>query len=180
MAMDPQVGSSSSARDHARSTSRATRGAPLDSRPSPARRASAAPAPRPRLSLATSRRASRATAGPSGLGPPEAGPAARSGGVLPAMRYTRLVAQEYEITEPLAVRTMSTADDQKPMTLCQLKSRALPRACQSNTATVRSRVPVHVRGHQRKTPLMASPRNARLLAPVMARPRARPSPEIAM
>ena len=52
----------------------------------------------------------------------------RNGGAgSPAMRKMRAWAQPKEMTTPVATSTISTGADQSPSTLCQLKSRDLPR-----------------------------------------------------
>ena len=50
---------------------------------------------------------------------------------------------------PVAVSTMITGAHQKPIALCQLKSRALPRSPDRNTVTAETCFTVHWRGHQR-------------------------------
>src|SRR5215207_9322419 len=61
-----------------------------------------------------------------------------AGGTSPTARYTRLLAHGYEITTPDATTRTSGAQDHRPMTLCQLKSRALLRRPRRKTVTLRS------------------------------------------
>ena len=77
------------------------------------------------------------------------------------------------MTLAVSVMTMMNGAHQKPMLLCQLKSRALPRSRRSGTVTARTARRLHARGHQRNSPLIPSPRNARLQTPVTGRPRSR-------
>jgi hypothetical protein len=104
-----------------------------------------------------------------------AGPWA-AGGSLPVSLKTRSEAHLYEMTMPVVVRTMSTGRHQKPITLCQLKSRALPCNPRLNQRVGRIERSVHLRGHHRYRPEMARNRKAVLQTPVMALPTARLSP----
>ena len=72
--------------------------------------------------------------------------------------------------------TTSGIADQNPTTLCQLKSRARPRRRPLKVVTLRSSRRVQARGHQSHRPLETMKRNARLHAPVIARPSGRRSP----
>ena len=74
------------------------------------------------------------------------------------------------MTAPVSVITISAGAHQIPIELCQLKSRARPESRRLGTATARSEPGRFERGHQRNTPLIAMPRNARLATPVNGRP----------
>ena len=80
---------------------------------------------------------------------------------------------------PETTSTMITGRVQKPMALCQLKSRALPLSPPRNHAVDLRMGLVQRRGHQRTRPVSARTRKATLQAPVMALPTARPSPSSA-
>jgi hypothetical protein len=75
--------------------------------------------------------------------------AGRAGGRSPTARYTRSLAHGYEITAAEATTTASGSADQTPITLCQLKSRALPVSPRRNQVTLRSCTRVHRRGSHR-------------------------------
>ena len=87
-----------------------------------------------------------------------------------------MVAQVYEITMPEAVRITRIGAHQNPITLCQLKSLALPLSPDRNSVTALTCRHVHCFGHHKYIPLSASTRNAALHAPVIARAVARFSP----
>jgi hypothetical protein len=78
-------------------------------------------------------------------------------------------------TELATISTSGTAD-QKPMVLCQLKSRARPCWPLVNQVTARREARDHARGHQSTTPETTMNRNARLAAPVTAFPVSRRGP----
>ena len=70
----------------------------------------------------------------------------------------------------LATTSASGMALQMPMTLCQLKSRALPERPRRKSSTLRTAPQVRLRGHQRTMPVSTSTRNAMLDHPVMALP----------
>src|SRR5687768_10588695 len=83
-----------------------------------------------RLRQSGTRSRARATSGSSPASGSAASPAGAlaggrsGGGASPTARYTRSIAHAYEIITPDATITTSGAHDHRPMTLCQLKSRA--------------------------------------------------------
>ena len=108
---------------------------------------------------------------------PAVGPdAVRPGGASPATRNTSALAHGYEITTPDATTITNGIALKKPITLCQLKSRAFPDSPPRNQATLRTDVHVTLRGHQSHMPLSTINRNARFAAPVAARPKSRVLP----
>ena len=72
-----------------------------------------------------------------------------NGGVSPARRWTRSAAHWYEMAAPLATMTASGTADQKPITLCQLKSRARPPRPRRNHSACRHAARLRVDGHHR-------------------------------
>ena len=106
--------------------------------------------------------------------------AAGGGGVSPTIRYTRLLAHGYEIGTAPATTIASGIADQMPMTLCQLKSRALRREAAAEPQHVleldpasRPRQPeIHAAEDDEQEPELA--------APVSALPVARLAPSSAM
>src|SRR4051812_26678494 len=92
-----------------------------------------------------------------------------TGGGLPASRNTSAFAHGYDMTAPVAVSTTRIGAHHRPMTLCQLKSRARPLRPRCNQRTLRTLAHDQLRGHHRYGPVSASRRNSRLLAPVTAR-----------
>src|SRR5262245_53467230 len=82
-----------------------------------------------------------------------------------------------EIPSAVNVRTTRTVADQTPITLCQLKSRALPVNPRRNSATARTEAADQTRGIHSTRPLSARNRNAALDTPVIQRPVVRDSPE---
>src|SRR5262245_14456343 len=91
----------------------------------------------------------------------------------------RLFDHGYEITVAEYTMTASGTADQKPIVLCQLKSRALPRTLPRNHVTFRMCDHLSDFGHQRYMPLSTTKRNIRFAAPVMALPVGLESPAIA-
>src|SRR5262245_3677069 len=83
-------------------------------------------------------------AGPPG--PP--GPVRGGGGSSPTILYARLPAHVYEITTPDSTTMKRGTKHQRPITLCQLKSRALLDSPRLNHVTFLSWGRVHFRGHQ--------------------------------
>src|SRR5688572_13288923 len=73
---------------------------------------------------------------------------AEEGGFSPATRYTRLLAHGYEITVADATTIASGIADQKPITLCQLKSRAFSET-RRNISTLLNAGHDRLRGNQR-------------------------------
>ena len=80
------------------------------------------------------------------------------------------------MTAPVAVSTMRIGAHQKPMTLCQLKSRARPVLVRLKNRIAVTCCGSHLCGHHRNSPVTARPRNARLETPVSDRPVSRVSP----
>src|ERR1044072_4446268 len=66
--------------------------------------------------------------------------------------------------------------DQKPIVLCQLKSRAFDGSQRRNHVTLRTASQLQVRGPHKENPLATRNRNPRLHAPVIARATLRLSP----
>ena len=59
------------------------------------------------------------------------------------------MAQGKEIGIAVSTTMKSGTADQNPMTLCQLKSRTLPRSLRPNSVTLRTCCRVHLRGNHR-------------------------------
>ena len=59
---------------------------------------------------------------------------------------------------------------QKPITLCQLKSRAFDEVVRRNQSTLRTAAQVRLRGHQSTMPVSTSTRKAMFDQPVIALP----------
>src|SRR5262245_2273209 len=67
-------------------------------------------------------------------------------------------------------------EDQMPITLCQLKSRAFPRIPPRNQAIARTLLHVHRLGSHRYIPLRARQKKIKLAAPVIDLPTCRAGP----